>query len=161
MLRVRLSLSPAGVRSPLLLAAVVGAAALAGVGCGAGDESTPVACLEGPSFYLRGGTDGALVSECLPPGQGGGELARVGGAMLRAVTRLNAEARDEPGGDANVRLGFLIGAAERGAEETEGIHDELVRRLTAAARYSPGGRPLPAAFLTAYRRGYDAGHARG
>ncbi len=102
-----------------------------------------------------------LVSECLPAGQKAGELASVGVGMLRAATRLNAEARAHPGGGANVRLGYLIGAAARGAEGTEGIHDELVRRLTAAARYSPGGRALPAAFLAAYRRGYDAGHARG
>ena len=134
---------------------------IAVAGCGGQSEGTPVACLEGPSFYLRGGTGGVLVSECLPANQGAGELARVGVGMLRAVTRLNAEARARPGGEANVRLGYLIGAAERGAEETEGIHDELVRRLTAAARYSPDNRPLSATFLAAYKRGYDAGLARG
>jgi hypothetical protein len=37
----------------------------------------------------------------------------------------------------------------------------LIRRLTAAARYSPDNRPPPATFLEAYRRGFDAGHARG
>ena len=57
--------------------------------------------------------------------------------MVEAATRLNAEARAEPGGAANLQLGYLLGAAQRGAEGTEGIHAELIRRLTAAARYSP------------------------
>ncbi|HKI66557.1 MAG TPA: hypothetical protein VJ989_04745 [Solirubrobacterales bacterium] len=130
-------------------------------GCGGADDSTPVACLEGPSFYLQKGRDGVLISECLPKNQQAGDLATVGLAMLRATTKLNAEARAEPGGAANLQLGYLLGAAERGAEETEGIHDELVRRLTAAARYSPDNRPLPATFLATYKRGFDAGQARG
>ena len=130
-------------------------------GCGSTNDSTPIGCLEGPSFYLQKGRDGVLISECLPKNQQGGDLATVGLAMLRATTKLNAEARAEPGGAANLQLGYLLGAAERGAEETEGIHDELVRRLTAAARYSPDNRPLPATFLATYKRGFDAGHARG
>ena len=79
----------------------------------------------------------------------------------RRRPELNAEARAEPGGDANLQLGYLLGAAERGAERTEGIHADLVRRLTVAARYAPAASPLPPAFLAAYRQGYDAGHARG
>jgi hypothetical protein len=59
-----------------------------------------------------------------------------------------------------VRLGYLLGAAERGAERTEGIHTDLVRRLTVAARYSPHP-PLPTAFLRAYREGFEAGHDHG
>ena len=81
--------------------------------------------------------------------------------MVGAATKLNAEARAEPGGDANLQLGYLLGAAERGADETEGIHAELIRRLTAAARYSPDNRPPSAAFLRAYREGFDAGQRRG
>lgn len=146
-------------RLPLLLALVAGTLAIAG--CGSTSDSTPAACLEGPAFYLQKGRDGVLISECLPPGQKAGELATVGLAMLRATTKLNAEARAQPGGAANLQLGYLLGAAERGARKTEGIHDELVRRLTAAARYSPDNRPLPATFLAAYRRGFDAGQARG
>lgn len=141
------------------LAILAGSIALAG--CGSQSDSTPVACLEGPSFYLQGGRDGVLVSECLAPNQKAGDLARVGLALLRATTRLNAEARAAPGGAANFQLGYLLGAAQRGADGTEGIHDELIRRLTAAARYSPHGRPLPATFLDAYKRGFDAGHRRG
>jgi hypothetical protein len=102
-----------------------------------------------------------LISECLTESQSGGDLANVGAAMLSAATELNGEAREQPGGAANVQLGYLLGAARRGAERSEGIHDELVRRLAAAARYSPDNLPLPPAFRRAYRRGFDAGLQRG
>jgi hypothetical protein len=145
--------------------------ALAGaVGCGSTDVATPVACLEGAGAYVRalGDAPGSVrlrgetpISDCLVENQPGGDLATVGTAMVAAATKLNAEARAEPGGDANVELGYLLGAAQRGADRTDGIHAELIRRLTAAARYSPDNRPLPATFLDAYQRGFDAGRARG
>jgi len=140
------------------------------VGCGSTDSSTPVACLEGAGPYLQAleGTPGAVrlagdtpISSCLTENQAGGDLATVGTAMVAAATKLNVEGRAEPGGAANVELGYLLGAAQRGAEKTEGIHAELIRRLTAAVRYSPDNRPLPATFLDAYQQGFDAGHARG
>lgn len=134
---------------------------LAAAGCGEGDDSTPVACLEGPAFYEERHQSGVLISECLTESQSGGDLANVGAAMLSAATELNGEAREQPGGAANVQLGYLLGAAQRGADGSEGIHDELVRRLAAAARYSPDNRPLPPAFRRAYRRGFDAGLERG
>lgn len=143
---------------------------LVAVGCGGPDDSTPVACLEGAPAYLRALEDapgqvelgGATpISGCLAPNQTGGDLATVGAAMLTATTKLNVDARDEPGGAANLRLGYLLGAAERGADGTEGIHAELIRRLTAAARYSPDNQPLPATFLDAYQRGFDAGRSHG
>ena len=77
--------------------------------------------------------------------------------MVRAATALNSEARENPGGPAALRVGYLLGAAERGAEDTAGIHAELIRRLEAAAKYSPGSRPLPRAFERAYEEGFEAG----
>lgn len=144
--------------------------ALAAAGCGGNDDSTPVACLEGSSAYLAALQDapGAVrldgetpISECVAENQSGGDLAAVGAAMLEATTELNAAARERPGGDANLQLGYLVGAAERGADGTEGIHADLIRRLIAAARYSPGDQPPPAVFLATYRDGFDAGRARG
>jgi hypothetical protein len=138
--------------------------------CGSTDDATPIACREGSRPYLEALRDAPRavridgetpISDCLVENQSGGDLANVGTAMLAAATGLNAEARERPGGAANLRLGYLLGAAERGAESTEGIHAELVRRLTAAARYSPDNRPLPATFLETYREGFDAGNARG
>jgi hypothetical protein len=154
----------------LRLIAVLVPPALLLAGCGAADDTTPVACLEGAPSYLRAlrGAPGEVtlasatpISDCLAENQTGGDLAAVGAAVLRATTELNAKARAEPGGAANLRLGYLIGSARRGAERTEGIHAELVRRLSAAARYSPANHPLPTAFRRTYRRGYEAGHSRG
>ncbi|HEX5525573.1 MAG TPA: hypothetical protein VFX44_00070 [Solirubrobacterales bacterium] len=139
-------------------------------GCGSQEESTPVACLESAGAYekalaaapgqvrLQGET---AISDCLVRNQSGGDLAEVGEALVTVATELNAQARTEPGGDAALRLGYLLGAVKRGAEDSEGIHADLVRRLTVAARYAPGKDPLPAAFYRAYRTGYAAGHSEG
>ncbi len=140
------------------------------IGCGQQDDSTPVACLEGSETYVQGlkVAPGEVtlagetpISGCLVENQKAGELATVGTAMVDAATQLNAEARAEPGGEANLQLGYLLGAAQRGAEETEGIHAELIRRLSAAARYSPDNRPPMPAFLRTYKEGFDAGAAAG
>lgn len=157
-------------RTSLGLALAAALVALA-AGCGRDQPTTPVACFEGSGAYEKAlaAAPGAVrlggetpISECLTENQGGGELAQVGEAMVAAATRLNAEARQDPGGQANVELGYLLGAASRGAEETEGIHSELLRRLAVAARFSPGsGPPLPPRFRAAYRRGFDAGSEGG
>jgi hypothetical protein len=139
-------------------------------GCGKQDDSTPVACLAGKEIYLAALADapGAVklagetpISECLAGNQQGGDLATVGEAMVETATELNGEARDVPTSPAALRLGYLIGAAQHGADSTEGIHADLLRRLTVAARYAPGREPLSPAFIAAYREGYDAGHAKG
>jgi hypothetical protein len=156
-------------RAPTAIVVALLLAALAG-GCGKQGDSTPVACREGSGAYLAAlatapgkvALDGdTTISECLAENQQGGDLAAVGTALVAAATRLNAAARAQPSGQASVELGYLVGAAQRGAERTEGIHADLVRRLTVAARYAPGREPLPAAFLAAYRRGFDAGRAGG
>lgn len=140
------------------------------IGCGSADDSTPVACLEGAEAYERalgaapeevllGGE--TLISECLTRNQSSGDITQVGEAMIETATRLNAEGRVDGDGNAAVQLGYLLGATARGAEEGEGIHSDLVRRLTVAARYAPGKQPLSQEFLAAYREGFDAGRAGG
>jgi len=151
--------------------ALAGALALTVItGCGNQDDSTPVACLEGAGAYERAlaAAPGEVllggetpISDCLARNQTGGDLARVGEAMVEAATALNAAARAEPEGAAALQLGYLLGAAQHGAEESEGIHSDLVRRLTVAARYAPGRQPLSAAFYRAYRSGYAAGQRVG
>jgi len=154
-------------------AAIFVAFALAALAAGCGRnqvDPTPAACLDGSSAYLTalakapgevrlsGDTQ---ISACLTENQDGGELAGVGEALVRTATELNAEARAEPGGNAGLRLGYLLGAARRGADKTEGIHTDLVRRLAVAARYAPGRQPLSPAFYRAYRTGYAAGKRSG
>src|SRR4051794_38933447 len=161
MVAVRIRHLPTIIVVSLLLALLP---ALAGCGS-AKDSSTPVACLEGTGAYIRAlaavpgeatlGGD-TPISDCLAENQEGGDLATVGEAMVEAATRLNAEAREEPGGPASVRLGYLPGAADRGAERPEGTPPALMRRPPAPPR-SPPHPPLPAAFLRAYREGFEAG----
>lgn len=146
-------------------------AALALAGCGEGREAqTPVACLEGAEAYEQAlaKAPGAVavggetpIEDCLTENQSGGELTAVGEAMLATATALNAEARQDPGGQATLELGYLIGAAERGAAATEGIHADLVRRLVVAARFTPGDEVLSPAFLATYKEGFDAGRDGG
>ncbi len=157
-------------RRPAAPALAAIALALALGACGTSDEGTPVACLEGAKAYLRALEDapepvrlpgGTRISDCLTKNQGGGELATIGGSMVRAATALNSEARRDPSGPAAVQLGFLLGAVERGTDDTAGIHSELVRRLEAAAKYSPGDRPLPRRLERAYESGFEAGQVVG
>jgi hypothetical protein len=150
-------------------AALAALLVFAAVGCGKQDDSTPAACLQGQDLYLAALEDapGAVklagdtpISDCLAENQEAGDLSRVGEAMVEAATVLNGEARSVPTSPAALRLGYLLGAAQRGADSTEGIHADLIRRLAVAARFSPRGAPS-AAFLAAYRRGFDAGRASG
>jgi hypothetical protein len=138
--------------------------------CGNEDDSTPVACFEGTAAYEKALADAPAevlvggetpISECLARNQTSGDLSRVGEALIETATALNAEARAEPGGEANLQLGYLLGAAERGSEESEGIHTDLVRRLVVAARFAPGKQPIPREFVIAYRKGFDAGRSGG
>jgi hypothetical protein len=154
----------------LFLISFAGALALATPSCGGANGETPVACLDGPGAYVGALGDAPKevrlsgevpISDCLVGDQAGGELATVGISMVSAATQLNGEARAEPGGAASLQLGYLLGAAERGAADTGGIHTELIRRLRAAALYSPGGQPLPPKFLRVYREGLDAGRTTG
>jgi hypothetical protein len=151
-------------------AALLVAVALAALGCGSQDDSTPVACLEGARAYERALRSAPVevllqgetpVSDCLASNQQAGDLSRVGEALVETATALSAQAREEDGGDAAVQLGYLVGATQRGAETSEGIHSDLVRRLTVAARYAPGGEPLSPAFMRSYEAGYAAGRREG
>ena len=157
-------------RARLLVLSLACLGALAVAGCGSQDDSTPVACLEGSAAYLKaleaapgpvelGG--GTTIGECLAPNQKAGDLSTVGVAMVEAATTLNAEAREDPGGAAALQLGYLLGAASGAAEESEGIHTDLLRRLTVAARFAPDRDPLSAAFRRAYARGFSAGAQHG
>jgi hypothetical protein len=151
-------------RSAILLSVVALATA---VGCGSADQdSTPAACLNGQRAFLDAlsAAPGAVrlsggvpISDCLVSNQSAGDLASVGGTLVAVATNLNAGAHQDPGGAPTVQLGYLVGAITRGAENTQGIHAEFVRRIEAAALYSPAGKPPPEPFDHTYEKGYAAG----
>jgi hypothetical protein len=140
-------------------------------GCSSGEEETPAACLNDAEIYLealRNGVPGEVlvegetpVGDCLVPDQNAAELGTVGASLIEAATRLNAAARRNPSGPEAVQLGYLVGAVQQGAEDTEGSHTDLIRRLDAAARFAPGGQELPVEFERTFGRGYAAGQQSG
>lgn len=142
------------------------ATALALGGCGSNEEQTPVACLVGPQAYVAALEDSPAhmtldgevpIGDCLVENQEAGDIGQVGSSLVEAATVLNAEARAHPAGTKTFELGYLVGEVVAGSEDTQGIHDELVRRVESAARYSPQGEQLPAAFLATFQEGYDEG----
>jgi hypothetical protein len=150
------------------LAVLASCALLAG--CGSEEEETPTACLGSAGDYLDAleAAPGAVrldgdtaISDCIVPAQEGGELSQVGSATVDAATRLNAEARREPSGEATVQLGYLVGAIQEGAADTGGIHADLVRRIDTAARASGSGEAFSAAFERAFGEGYAAAQEGG
>lgn len=150
----RLSVLPA-----LLIVAVA-------AGCGSkGSTETPAACGGTATDYLKAlqAAPGAVrldagtpISDCFT----GTESPDVGQSVIEAATRLNANARRDPGGAATVQLGYLAGAVHQGTTHVPSEAD-LVRRVDSAARYAPGGGSLGAAFERAYGKGYAAGEATG
>ena len=138
-------------------------AAAVTAGCGSEPSATvPAGCLEGPS-ELRAGlvrapgevrVGGRRPSECFPRASSQGDVENLGVVFVTAAERLADEATRQPRGPATLRLGFLIGAAHRGAGRAQGIYSELLRRLDTVA---DGVDTRGAAF----RRGRSAGDAHG
>ena len=136
------------------------------VGCGSKRPVTvPAACAQPASAYLNALraaprpvrlADGAAISDCFT----GAEGAAVAQPVIKAASTLNARARDEPGGQATVELGYLAGAIHQGTAHVPSDAD-LVRRIDQAARYNPRGGSLGAAFERAFGKGYAAGEATG
>jgi hypothetical protein len=155
-------------RRALLAAPLI---ALAAGGCGASDdEATPLACQSGANAYLEALADApaavrldgeTAIGDCLVENQSAADIEQVGLTMLRVASDLNAAARKDPGGDPPLQLGYLIGAVQKGSEETGGIHAELARRLEAAALFSPAGKAPPPPFDQRYQEGFDAAGAQG
>ena len=157
-------------RIRLILAGTV--AVLALTGCGSDDEpETPAACVQPATAYLEAleaapgevRLDGTTaISSCLVDDQASGALQTVGKSVVDAATELNGEVRRGSDPQASVRLGYLVGAIQEGASDTDGIHQDLILRLDSAARYpGPGGRPFGAEFERSYGEGYAAGQASG
>lgn len=140
-------------------------------GCGKSEETgvAPIACLSGADAYLTalegapnrvklsGGTE---ISQCIAPRQAGGEMATIGSDLVAATTTLNAKALADPSGPWSLRAGYLLGAVEKAAWSSNGIHTDLVRRLEVAASYVPSGTS-PEVLQPGLDQGLEAGRTRG
>lgn len=139
------------------------AIALAVAGCGRDDEHPiPEACKSGaaavraalssaPEQVRLGATP---LSGCFVRSSEPADVQLVGATYVSVASELAAGARADRGSAAATRLGYLVGAARRGAARTQGIHDELVRRIE---------QELVAVDTAseAFRRGERAGRASG
>lgn len=125
------------------------------------DESLPPACTQGFKAVAQAlqkapgnvRIDGVTpISRCFNVGASGDEIQIVGSSMLPVAQQLGDQARL---GDteAALRLGYLVGAVDRGAKRN-GLADELRRRIESEAS-GLGPTRVP------YARGLRAGLTRG
>jgi len=149
------------------LVPAVAAFTLAATGCG-DPAPTPLAggCTAGPEAIieaLRAAPgrvaldDGTPLSRCVADGTDEGELQTVGIAFSHAAERLRETAETDP--QAALRLGYLVGATQKGAARTNGVMAELVRRIeVTTGRTSDDASP---AARRALQEGLTAGAESG
>jgi hypothetical protein len=139
-------------------------AVLALSACGAQEAPLDGACLESARAIERALDrapgpvtlpTGTPLSKCVSQARSDAELQDAGAVFTRAADELAdlAKAGDAPSA---MRLGYLIGAARRGAARTAGIHAELQRRLERTGAYVQGPR-----IGAALARGLRAGERNG
>jgi hypothetical protein len=149
----------AGVSAPIL---VLLCGAWLAAGCSSEEERTPSACRDGASAVraaLRAAPHdvrlgGEPLSACLHGGSDGGALSDVGAAYVNAAGGLAQAAVARPDGPEATQLGYLVGAARRGAADAQGVASELIRRLE--QELVPVDRRS-----RAFRRGERAGRSGG
>jgi hypothetical protein len=100
---------------------------------------------------------GTRLSECVSHARSDAELQTAGAVLTRAADDLAGRA-ERGDAQAALGLGYLVGAARRGAKKTAGIHAELQRRVESSARalVDRGGEAT-----AALDRGMRAGEATG
>jgi hypothetical protein len=99
--------------------------------------------------------DGTPLSDCVEAATESADLQNVGATFTEVGSRLARSApRDEA---AALRLGYLVGASERGAARTAGFQDELTFRL----RTFLETRAIRGAERTAMSQGRRAGRRAG
>jgi len=148
------------VRVLVLLAAVSLAA------CGASADPLDEACMSGPGAIEHALTrapdpvtlpSGTRLSQCVSNARDDADLQTAGAVLTRAADHLSAQARSGDA-DAALRLGYLVGAARRGAAHTAGIHAELQRHIERSAAVLDG---TSARIGAALAEGQRAGEATG
>jgi len=100
---------------------------------------------------------GTTISGCVNSARSDADLMTLGFAITAVADRLAEEGRE---GDrqAALELGFLVGAADRGASTSQGIQSELAYRLESSARRIEDAGPQARA---AFEEGRSAGRRQG
>ena len=153
---------------PRRLVALLVLAALGVASAGCGSEDPPpldAACTTSAQTIERALArapapvtlaSGTRLSECVSHARTDAQLQNAGAVLTRAADDLALRAEH---GDARaaVGLGYLVGAARRGAKRTAGIHAELTHRLESSARVLADRSDVASAL----ERGVRAGEASG
>ncbi len=143
-------------------AASLAAAVLAG-GCGAEQLQVSPLCFEARALDRALAAaprsvalpDGTTVSECVSGASSAAELQDFGLIATRLAERLERRAARDP--EAAVQLGFLVGAARVGAEQTNGVNLELIRRLERSAALEGAPPAAQRALVRGLRAGRELG----
>ena len=142
-------------------------AALALAGCGSDSQGEGLAAGCGDREQIAGALEaapgavsletGTTISGCVNSARTDADLMTLGYAITAVADRLAEEGR---GGDrqAALQLGFLVGAADRGASTSQGIQSELAYRLESSARRIETAGPQA---RVAFEEGRRAGRSRG
>lgn len=135
-----------------------------GAGCGRQERVLAEVCVGRPDAIvhaLASAPDrvrlpgGLTLSDCVSASSNPADLQNVGATFTDAAARLAPVARRDPA--VALRLGYLVGAAERGARRTAGFQAELVNRLVSFV----SDDRLRGAERAAVERGRAAGRAAG
>jgi hypothetical protein len=130
------------IRSMILTAAVTCGVLV--TACGETDPGTPAGCFVSPASFtssLRQAPEEVLldgetpISGCLVRNQSDADLFEFGELALKVATRTSSRmsAPGPAGTKAAIDAGYLVGAVEKGAEDSEGVHATLVERIRSAA----------------------------
>ena len=121
--------------------------------CSAGADAVATALEAAPGEVRL--VDGTRLSDCVRNAYSDADQQTLSIVLTDVAEDLEAEAAEDA--DAALRLGYLVGAARRGAPSESSLQFELVQRLERSAgssRLSPAGE-------RALQEGLRAGEARG
>lgn len=94
------------------------------------------------------------LSACLTTSSEQADITGVGAELIAVDADLAERARRRPEGPDALRLGYLVAAVRKGADASQGVNDEIVRRVEQESLTVHTGS-------SAYRRGESAGRASG
>jgi len=147
------------IRGRTLLKWALAAALLAGCG---DDSELPAACAQGEQAVAAAlasapqavRIDGVAISSCMTDAADASDIQALGTAVNGVAAKLADKAEERPDSAEAVRLGYLVGAVERGSAKSQGLHSQLRRRLDEEVGRVDRSSP-------AFQRGERAGRSLG